>query len=445
MAYTRRARLFTTISFLTGVLVLFALSTSSLHGPPPIPFQNLKHHAAWPLSPPKSHGAVPEEELSLTEAECSRAFPGLTKEVDDAVALGPFELKFRQGVLLQAKIESGRLYVVRAPDKGDLSDTMRHRQLSALHQLHRAIVTSPEPLPDTAIALAAHDVPIAGSMSYARPALSPSRKRIWPMPHFAYWSWPLPFIGSLPAASRAIAAVEAAVPFAQKKPRAVWRGTPWFNNGVGSNPRLRQDLLAAAKGQPWADVEALEWRSSGTEAANALRIEDFCRYRYIIQTEGIGYSGRLQFHQLCESVLLTPALEWMQHTTHLVRPVFSSTILGTAADGHRQRQHPSARVREAWPVEAPLDEANTIFVAGDWSDLNATIYWLEENPAAAAGLARRQRDMFAGGGYMSPAAEACYWRSLLRGWAKVVRPIGEGWEKPGKPFEEFATEGVLIK
>jgi hypothetical protein len=317
---------------------------------------------------------------------------------------------------------------------------MRHRQLATLHQIHRAITTSPELLPNTSFAFSTKDIPLRNTMSYARPVISPTPKHIWPMPHFAYWSWPLPFLGSTASIARAITALEAELPFQSKTPRAVWRGTTWFNNGFGSNPRLRHDLVAMASGQPWADVEPLNWTTNSVDASNALRIEDFCRYKYIIHTEGIGYSGRLQYHQLCESVLLTPALEWMQHTTHFIRPIFSSTLLGNSASS---RQHPSKRVRQAWPVESPLEEANVIFVAGDWSDLAAMVQWLEDSPDLAAGFAYRQRQTFAIRGYVSLTAEVCYWRALIKGWSKVAEPVGEGWNQKGIRFEDFATVGEL--
>lgn len=312
---------------------------------------------------------------------------------------------------------------------------MLHRQSATINQIYRALKTSPEPLPNTSFALGAQDQPIDASLSFSRPVLSPSRKRIFPMPHFSFWSWPLPFINSLPVASRAIAALEAVTPFSAKNPRAVWRGTTWFNNGAGSHPRLRHELVAKAAGSRWADVQALEWETNSHEASNALNIEDFCSYRYIIHTEGIGYSGRLQFHQLCESVILSPPLEWMQHTTHLVRPVFSSTILGRAG----RSKYPSAYEREEWPVEYPVEEANMIFVSSDWSDLREVVQWLEDNQDVAAGIARRQRETYYDGGYLSSAAEVCYWRALLRGWSEVARPVGEKWEQPGMPFEEFVS------
>lgn len=61
----------------------------------------------------------------MTTAECSAAFPGLTREIDMAVARGPFELKkmpkHATGVV-QGRIEDGKvgffiIFVVFAPLK----------------------------------------------------------------------------------------------------------------------------------------------------------------------------------------------------------------------------------------------------------------------------------------------------------------------------------------
>lgn len=47
--------------------------------------------------------------LSLNAAECARTFPGLTKEIDDFVSRGPFDLPFKIGVVLQGKVENGQV------------------------------------------------------------------------------------------------------------------------------------------------------------------------------------------------------------------------------------------------------------------------------------------------------------------------------------------------
>ena len=258
------------------------------------------------------------------------------------------------------------------------------------------------------------------------------------MPHFSFWEWRLPFVGSLPRAARAIDALEAReLPtLASKAPRAVWRGTAWYNSV--HSPRLRQNLIAATKGKAWADVAALDWHGQTDNATNALPVEGFCRYRYVVHTEGIAYSGRFQFLQLCASVVITPPIQWLQHTTHLVRPLFSSEIPGLREKKGGVPAPWDKVARRSWPVSYTADEANIVFVAPDWSDLEDTVLWLEAHPRAAQGIASRQRDLFAGGGYFSPAAEACYWRALVRGWHKVARYDEKEWGgRDGIPYETF--------
>ncbi|KAK5661650.1 hypothetical protein OQA88_9750 [Cercophora sp. LCS_1] len=389
-------------------------------------------------------------DLSLGEARCSAAFPGLTKEVDGAVAQGPFNVKPHGDTgPVQGRIKDGQLYIIHAQRKADLSRDMLNSRTAALHQLHRAILTSPSPLPDTIFTLNFQDQPFGTAFTYSRaadpkPRSSSDANRDFLMPHFSFWAWNLPFIGSMSRASAAITSLEAEYSQAwhKKIPKAVWRGTAWFNSVHA--PRLRFDLLNTAKGKPWADVETLEWTRSSNgpnNASNALRIEDFCRYKYVLHTEGVTYSGRFQFLQMCKSVVVSPPLQWWQHLTHMVRPVFSSELdlenTKSWKEG-KKRWVPTERIREVWPVRYQPEEANMVFVSKDWSDLEDTISWLEEHPKVAEGIAKRQRELFVGGGYFSPAAEACYWRALVRGWAKVAKTEGMGWDElEGQTFEGF--------
>jgi hypothetical protein len=242
--------------------------------------------------------------------------------------------------------------------------------------------------------------------------------------------------------------IEAATPFSQKDPRLAWRGTLSWNSA--HYPGQREELLRIAGGKDWADVQALtgygrekvtnstndeEPDSKRRGGGNALMIEDFCRYKYVLYTEGITYSGRLQFLQHCNSVLLAPPVAWLQHTSHLIRPVWSMDLYPpartrtTTTDGG-EAWRPDEGMREAWQGY-PAEEANAVFVAPDWSDLERTVKWLEDNPRVAEGIAARQRETFVGRGYLSPAAEACYWRALVRGWSEVVRYGEAEWEGRG--------------
>ena len=414
-----------------------------------------QHETSSVTNPDSIAGLHPPEllnNLSLTVSQCEAAFPNLTWSIEDVVSQGPFTLAPKTAPVL-GRIKDGQLHIVKSQRKNELSAEMLNSRTASLHQIHRALLAAPpsEPVPDTVFALNFQDQPFGTAWAYSIQADPKSRPgfddgnanaRTFLMPHFSFWAWKLPFIGSMGRAAEAISQIETKLhpTFASKIPKAVWRGTTWFNSV--HNPRLRANLLAAAKDKPWADVEALAWDGPGGSdgkgertASNSIPIEDFCRYRYILHTEGVTYSGRFQFLQLCASVVITPPIGWMQHATHLAKPVFSSALHG---------------LEGSWPAESPItsrswgqgygaEEANIVFVKPDWSDLDDVIGWLEGNPDVAEGIARRQRGLFAGGGYFSPAAEACYWRVLIRGWSEVVQvDEGElGEVGPGQTFESF--------
>jgi hypothetical protein len=57
------------------------------------------------------------QSLFLTDAQCKATFPGLTKEIDDAVARGPFRLEKLPADytgLVQGRIRDGKIYIISA-------------------------------------------------------------------------------------------------------------------------------------------------------------------------------------------------------------------------------------------------------------------------------------------------------------------------------------------
>ncbi|KAI1420430.1 glycosyl transferase family 90-domain-containing protein [Xylaria sp. FL1777] len=459
----------------------------------------------WAQSPPRQvlqvlqqsvPASIPSQDLyqflNLSEQECRDTFPNLTEDLDATVALGPFTLKQTHGRgPLQARLKDGQLYIIHSEDENTLTPELLQARQAALHQINRAIITSPEALPDTIFSLNVRDQPYGTAWSYSRPAYAASASAMPPitraflMPHFSFWNWPLPSVGSIARAAEAISRIEESLPFARKDPRVVWRGSPRFNSA--HHPTLRQDLLRVTAGAKWADVRALnsyevdlshatiakddkeiegkarkggsgnneelemedeeqerdgrelEYREAGKEEEGStgignttIMIEDFCRYKYVLYTDGVTYSGRLPFLQMCGSVLLTPPMAWRQLTTHLLQPVFSQDLVPT-------RREVTEDMRNAWPKRYSPNDANAVFISPDWSDLEDIVLWLEDHPDVAAGIARRQRDLFVRKGYISPAMETCYWRALLRGWSQVVRLEGEGWDdKAGVSWESFS-------
>jgi hypothetical protein len=160
-------------------------------------------------------------------------------------------------------------------------------------------------------------------------------------------------------------------------------------------------------------------------------------------TQGKTYSGRLPYHQACASIILTPPPTYLLHTTHLLRPLFSSVLLAKSHPSTPTKPPPSAyplpATAKTWPLSYPASEANVVFVQPDWSDLEATILWLREHPDVAEGIARRQRSLVVDGGYLSEAAEACYWRSLIRAWSRTAQVEGDWGE--GMRWETFSLLG----
>jgi len=147
-----------------------------------------------------------------------------------------------------------------------------------LHSLHRAILTSPFPLPNTVFALNVNDIPRPNTWSFARSDddLSPSTP--WLMPHYHFWSWAMPTLGPMDEVLEKIEQVEKQLSWDIKIDKAIWRGSKTQNPDW--SPRLRRHLLDMSKGQYWADVEA-----TGRDSDNTLMGQDFCKYQFIIYAE----------------------------------------------------------------------------------------------------------------------------------------------------------------
>jgi len=81
--------------------------------------------------------------------------------------------------------------------------------------------------------------------------------------------------------------------------------------------------------------------------------------------------------------------------------------------------------REAGGGMSAYEAANAIYVTPYFSDLEALVLFLWRRPDVTRRIARNQRKLVVGGGYLSMAAELCYWRGLIRGWASMAK-VDEG-------------------
>ena len=118
---------------------------------------------------------------------------------------------------------------------------------------------------------------------------------------------------------------------------------------------------------------------------------------------GRSYSASLKYRQACRSVVVIHKLQYIQHHHYLL------------------------------VKSGPLQ--NCVEVERDFSDLSTKMANLLDNPAKAQKIADNSVKTFRER-YLTPAAEACYWRALWRGYGRVSDPA-ELWV-PGR-------DGVEVK
>ncbi|KAK5127989.1 hypothetical protein LTR85_005106 [Meristemomyces frigidus] len=327
----------------------------------------------------------------LSEDQCSVAFPELYKEVDRAVAyrrrvgnvtLEDLEVGWRGDGIVRAMIHNNQLYII--DPHGVWDHNHRPRALATLHALDRAISAAAEPLPDIEFTFTVHDSALMGpndnhtTFAFSRLA---HQETLWLMPDFGFWGWPDVGLRSYSELQTMLDDDED--DFLDKVPKLIWRGSL----AVGSQD-ARAGLVEHSADQTWSDVQTLDWGNKTDIDDKLLTMEDHCGYMFTAQTEGNTYSGRLKYLLNCHSILLSHELRWIEHFHHL--------------------------------LQAGGKEQNYVKVKRDFSDLPKKMKNLlkPSNLLKAEVIADNARRVFREQ-YLTPAAEACYWRALIRGWASV--------------------------
>jgi len=170
------------------------------------------------------------------------------------------------------------------------------RALATLHSIHRAITAFAGPLPNIEFTVTMHDRAEFWGLSNASHttwafAKKPKQKNLWLMPDFGLWSWPVVGIGSYAQLQNEI--IQQEVKFKDKIPSLVWRGQ--MKVGVAGQ-NVRSHLIEAAKGQPWGDVQSIDWQNKTDVEEKRISMEDHCRYMFVAQTEGKKNHPRIRCH-----------------------------------------------------------------------------------------------------------------------------------------------------
>ncbi|KAK5675433.1 hypothetical protein LTS10_011875 [Elasticomyces elasticus] len=360
--------------------------------------------------------------IAFTASQCDATFPNLYAEIDRSVKLWrdkkhtitaeDTSIAWRRDAAFRLLIHNNTLRILETKDA--MNDAYRPRVLAVMNQLHNALLgaqVSGEQLPDIEFAVTVDDMSLIPNgndthaiWAFTRRLVDRDQDRCWMIPDFNFWQGGPPGTGSFYEAGRRARRNDGAV--AEKIPKVVWRGVAWTNEG------LRGPLLEKTEGKTWADVEETVWENR----TNFMELDELCKYAFVLHTEGRSWSGRLKYLMNCDSVPVVHDLDWTTHWYHLLVP-----------KGKQQ---------------------NYIPVKRDWSDLDKKVkHHLIDTPAAQR-VAERAVGTFRDR-YLTAAAEACYWRRLVKGYSEVaVTPeiydlsVAREERLRGISFEEFVLLGT---
>ena len=346
--------------------------------------------------------------------KCERVFPGLFQELERSKNLSKWHaitpatldsIQLRNGCM-RVLLYDQALYVIAAEGK------IYSRGIATLLALQRAVTSSPDPLPNIEFIVSTDDrldpLPL---WSYARATHDDTT---WLMPDFGFWSWPETKVGSYGEVQRKAEAMEESTnnpsghawAWKDKKKELFWRGATM-------NLEVRKKLIELTANKEWADVKEIKWRDEDSMKNDLKTMDEHCQWRFLAHVEGNSYSGRLKYLQNCRSVIFAHSMEWIQHYTRLMR---SS---GT--------------------------EQNYVEVRRDLGDLEKAVLQLRADDEKALRIASNSVKTFRER-YLTPAAQACYWRALIRAWAEVAFEPSPWTEKDGvKVWRGIAAESFILE
>lgn len=356
----------------------------------------------WTESAFASDGADQEIDLDdieqldgLTATECTAHFPDLYAEVDRAVnywkdqdhLITPetVNVSWQQDGALRFLIHGNELRIL---EDRQSSDNWRYheRTVGQMSLIQRAIDSATaggEMLPTIEASIAFMDKvqPYSKLDNHSlwmvgRLKIEPRHDRLWLMPNFDFW-YDRGF-GTYREARRRAMSYDA--PFSDKIQKLVWRGSEWVQHDV------RGSLLKVAEKKPWADVLRTDLDDTAEKKRRKMKPAEMCKYAALAHTEGISYSGRLEFILLCNSLPVVHDLNWIVWYSHLLQP-----------DGPRQ---------------------NYIPVHRNFSNLETQMTHYLEHPDEAETIIANSLNTFRNK-YLTRAAQSCYIRRLIQGYSQV--------------------------
>ncbi|PNW79401.1 hypothetical protein CHLRE_09g413500v5 [Chlamydomonas reinhardtii] len=277
---------------------------------------------------------------------------------------------------IYVSIKDGEVHVaIHRPDS-------QTRLYSELMLLHRAVTRFPNSLPDMDFVIGNWDVPVGGPfMSFCR---HNTDNKTWLYPDFSYYAWPEIHMPPYLVIRQRTASVTTKLPFGSRANKLFWRGGSHKYVPV----EVRKMLLTKLENRTdIADVKRIppfdQMKNNISAVLEFTTLWDFCRHKYIVYTEGNAYSGRLKFHLLCGSVLVSHPRTWETLETLV------------------------------------MEEGKNFITVKDnaWSDIDEVYRRLETTPGLAEGIAAENHKFF---DLLSADGIACYLLELFKCYAEAM-------------------------
>lgn len=342
--------------------------------------------------------------LGLSEDQCNSAFPKQYADIlhnvanltSNPITLSDLDAQDLHDQRVRIVVYDGDVYII---SRG--GNFWVQNGVATVHALQRALSAFPDrkSLPNIEFSMFFFDVvgDNKAVWTYTKPAHDTEFKNQWLMPDFGFWAWPHARIPNYNHVRDEVRRVENEIGFDDKMPQLVWRGN-------AETAPHRPLFLEATEGKEWANATA----------STRISLWDHCRFKMMMDISGRSWSGKGKYIQNCQSVYVTHTPKWLTTITY--------------------------------PLEASGPEQNFVQVNEDWSDLEQKVTELLEDPSMADRIAKKGAEVFRDR-YLTPAAEACYWRALIRGYGSVSFEPDlyekDGTTLRGVPFESVAVSPMV--